>query len=606
MEYIVWALAVLVLLGFVWLLKLLFFRPFNVNHFFERIMLNFALGNPEILSMIRILERFGFHGHNKKLNNESDKFQRRQAARVARDLKTMRRYNKDGFSKSQSLSYDIMDWFLSDVVEGDRFRHHNYPVNQLFGVQNQFPTFMVSTHQIRTKRDARHYNIRLTKVGLKFRQVLEGLKIREKKGIIPPLFVYDKVLDEMKSFIAVLPEENILYKNMAEKLDRVEGIGEQKGRLLAEAKQAILESVYPAYQLLIDYFEVTKTKATLDAGVWKLPDGDRYYQYLLKHYTSTDLTAEEIHTIGLSEVSRIQGQMQEILAGLGLAGKHPMEHMKELAEDPRFKYPNTAESRPQVLKDYQAMIDKIEQSLGHLFVVRPKAKVIVDRIPEFKEKTAPGAYYNPPAMDGSRPGVFSVNLLQLPKKHDMETLAYHEAIPGHHFQLAIQQELKGLPTFRKLIPFTAYAEGWALYAEKLVWEYDLFSDQYSVLGYLASELFRAVRLVVDTGLHHKRWTREQAIEYMVRNTGADEVGVVIEVERYIVMPGQATAYKVGELEILRLRDLAREKLGEAFDIRDFHNVILKNGSVPLKILEKIVREYAADKGTSCISQENIA
>ena len=231
----------------------------------------------------------------------------------------------------------------------------------------------------------------------------------------------------------------------------------------------------------------------------------------------------------------------------------------------------------------------MREAWTNLFAFKPKAGVIVQRIPEFKEKTAPGAYYNPPAMDGSRPGIFSVNMLLLPKKYDMETLAYHEAIPGHHFQLAIQQELRGLPTFRRILPFTAYAEGWALYAEKLAWENNLFSDQFSVLGYLASELFRAVRLVVDTGIHHKRWTREEAIEYMVSNSGTDYVNAVIEIERYIVMPGQATAYKIGELEILRLRELARQQ-GAAFDIKEFHSAILKNGSVPLKILEKLAEE----------------
>ena len=607
MEYILLVVGILLFIGVVWTLNLLFFRPFSINLFFQRVMFKFAMANPEILSMIRMFERFGFYGHNKKLNDESDEFQQKQNAQIKSELDSLQKYDRSKLAPAKQLSYDIMEWFLKDTIAGQNYRHHNYPVNQLFGVQNQFPTFMVSTHQVKTKRDAEHYIIRLSKIRTKFEQVLGGLKIREQKGIIPPLFVFEKVLDEMQNFTAVPAEENILYINMDEKLAKVSGLGEaDKAALLARTKKEIQGTVYPAYQLLISYFHELKEKASADAGVWKLPDGDKYYQYLLKRYTTTDLSAEEIHTIGLAEVGRIQNQMRGILDGLGYSSKHPIEHMNDLAQDPRFAYADDDESREQVLKDYQAMIDKIDQNLDHLFDIRPKAKVIVERIPPFKEKTAPGAYYTTPAMDGSRPGIFYANLLQLPRKFNMETLAYHEAIPGHHFQLAIQQELKGLPIFRKLIPFTAYAEGWALYTEKLAFENNLFSDQYSVLGFLASELFRAVRLVVDTGLHHKKWTREQAIEYMVENTGTDKVDIIIEVERYIVMPGQATAYKIGELEMVKLRAMAMEKLGDAFDIREFHNIILKNGSVPLKILEGIVHEYIASKGVASETETEVA
>lgn len=592
MEYLFMALGALLLFALVWLTKLVFFKPFNINHFFERAMLVFVLGFPEILSSMRIFERMGYHGHNKKLNNMSDAHEAKLEKKVKANLATLRSYDRDKLTSQQQLSYDVLEHYLSDTIEMMEFRHLNYPVNQLFGVQNGYPTFMVTVHQINNIRDAKHYIVRLAKVKTKFAQVLEGLNIREQKGVIPPRFVFDKVLDEMINFIAVPVTENILYTSMAEKLDKIQDLNQgQKEELLAQARAEIEASVYPAYQMLIDYFEVTKDKATKDAGVWKLPDGDKYYQFLLKHYTTTDLSAEEIHNIGLAEVERIQTEMADILAGVGYSGKHPIEHMNDLAQESRFAYPEGDASREQVLKDYQAMIDRVDQNIDHLFDLRPKAKVIVERIPKFKEKTAPGAYYNPPAMDGSRPGVFSANLLKLPRKYDMETLAYHEAIPGHHFQLATQQELKGLPTFRRVLPFTAYAEGWALYTERLAWENNLFSDGYSVLGFLASELFRAVRLVVDTGLHYKRWTREEAIEYMLKNTGSDEVDVTIEVERYIVMPGQATAYMVGQLEMLRLRDLAREQLGEAFDIREFHNIVLKNGSLPLSILGKNIQEF---------------
>lgn len=592
MEYIYGFLGVIGLAAGIWLAKLIWFRPFSIRHFFERAMLVFALGNPEILSSLRLLERFGIQGHNKMLGDESDQFQRRQLAKVEKNLALLRSYQRENLTADQQLSYDIMEWFLVDTVKGKEFMYHNYPVNQLFGIQNQLPSFMASTHQINSKRDAEYYILRLAQFRRKFQQILEGLTIREQMGVIPPRFVFDKVLTEMQGFVDTPVEENILYTTMVEKLAKIPGLDSKiRDTLAAKTKGTIAYSVYPAYQLLIDYFTKLLPQSTTDAGIWKLPQGSAYYQHLLRRYTTTDLTAQEIHNLGLSEVSRIQGQMQEILADLGYTGKPVVELMKDLSHEQRFNYPDNSESREQVLKDYQQMIDTISGKLDHLFDIRPKAAVKVERIPKFKEKTAPGAYYSTPAMDGSRPGVFYANLLKLPIKFDMETLAFHEAIPGHHFQLAVQQELRGLPTFRKIIPFTAYAEGWALYAEKLAYEHNLFSDEFSILGYLSSELFRAVRLVVDTGLHHKAWSREQAIEYMISNTCSDEVSVIIEVERYIVMPGQATAYKIGELEILRLREKARQELGEAFDIREFHNTLLKNGSVPLKILAQLVDQY---------------
>lgn len=591
-EIMLWVIGLLIASGLIWLVKLIFFRPSNVDLFFERIMLRFALGYPEILSMLRIFEKMGIHSHNKKLNDESDEFQQKQNARIEKDLKILRSYPDWKIKPNQKLSYDIMEWYLADIVESKKFMYHNYPVNQLFGVQNQLPSFMASTHQINNKRDAKYYIIRLNKFKKKFYQVKQGLETRAEKGIVPPLFVFEKVLDEMKNFIASPAVENFLYKNMEEKLSNLSSLREEdRKELLEDTKKAIQNSVYPAYQILIDTFTDIKVKANTEAGVWKFPDGEAYYKYILKHYTTTELTPEEIHNIGLSEVHRIQGQMAEILETIGYTGKPVMEIMEQLSKEDRFLYEESEESREQVLKDYQGIIERVDNSLEHLFNTRPKAKVNVERIPKFKEKTAPGAYYQLPAMDGSRPGVFFANLLKLPVKFDMETLAIHEAIPGHHFQLAIQQELKGIPTFRKVIPFTAYAEGWALYTEKLAYENDIFSDDYSVLGYLKSELFRAVRLVVDTGIHYKKWSREEAIEYMLKNTGVDETNVIIEIERYIVMPGQATAYKIGELEILRLRDKAKEKLGEKFDIRQFHDVILKNGSVPLKILESLIDDY---------------
>jgi uncharacterized protein (DUF885 family) len=305
------------------------------------------------------------------------------------------------------------------------------------------------------------------------------------------------------------------------------------------------------------------------------------------------LTPAEVHEIGIKEVSRIEKEMKTILRQLKYPTNDVFGLMHKFSKEKRFQYPDTDAGHKQCLADYQKILNHVDKNLGDIFDIRPKAGVKVERIPLFREKNSAGAYYITPSLDGSRPGVFYANLRDMKEvsKWAMKTLAYHEAIPGHHFLLAVAQELKGLPFFRKVIPFTAYDEGWALYAEKLAREYGFMGDPYSELGYLQSEIFRAVRLVVDTGIHYKRWTREKAIKYMKDHTGSPDKEVVAEIERYIVMPGQACAYKVGELKIVSLRQKAQKALGKKFDIKKFHNVVLKNGSMPLDILERIVDSY---------------
>ncbi|RZK31414.1 MAG: DUF885 domain-containing protein, partial [Hymenobacter sp.] len=341
-----------------------------------------------------------------------------------------------------------------------------------------------------------------------------------------------------------------------------------------------------------------RPRSTTEAGVWKFPDGAAYYAYCLRLNTTTNLTAKKIHALGLREVARITAEMQTILRAQHEAGADSVgPTMARLGEEPRFLYPDTDAGRARILTDYKQILAEVNQGLAPAFRIRPRAKLDVQRVPEFKQKTSPGAYYNGAALDGSRPGTFYANLydVKATPKFGMRTLAYHEGIPGHHFQIGIAQELEGLPTFRRVIPFTAYAEGWALYAEQLTWELGFEKDPYDNLGRLRAELFRSVRLVVDTGIHDQRWTREQAIQYMRQTTGIAESDVEAEIERYIVMPGQACAYKAGMLKILELRERAQQQLGSKFDLRDFHDAVLKSGSMPLEVLEQAVNDYIAAK-----------
>ena len=576
-------------------------KPFMLRAFMDRTMLKQAFESPETLTSLGFLESVGITGHNAELDDDRPEKTDALFAQMKTIKQTLQSYNDSDLDESELLSKEIAMYLLDVVSASEPYRYHNYPVNQLFGIQNGYPSFMDAQHQVNSVEDAENYISRLHKVKVKFEQNLEGLKLREQKGIIPPRFVIDRVLEEMKEFVSKPVEENILYSSLQKKLTDAEGIStDDQTRLLNLAKEEIIASVHPAYQLFINYFERVADKATNDDGIWKLPDGDIVYAQALKFFTTTDYSADYIHDIGLKDVDRIQLEIMAILQKENYdVSQGFTSAIESLAAEEKFYYPDTKEGREQILIDYQTILDEINVGLDSAFRIRPKASMKVRRIPEFKEKTAPGAYYQQPSIDGSRPGMFFANLydIKATPKYSMRTLAYHEGIPGHHFQIAIAMELEGMPLFRRMSPFTAYTEGWALYTERLAWDLGFQDDPFDNIGRLQAELFRAVRLVVDTGIHHKRWTRQEAIDYMVANTGMAQSDVVSEIERYIVMPGQATSYKVGMMKILELRDKAKSSLGDKFDLRDFHDVILKNGAVPLDILTRLVDQYITDKKT---------
>jgi len=583
------------------IISLIWGKPWSVQLLYLRTFLGFALTGPELLTMLGILEKFGIHAHNAKLSDESVAHETKILQFLKRDLRILRSYNRERQTPPTRLSTDIMEWFLDAEARGERFRFHDYPVNQMFGIQSQLPAFMLSLHPVISRLEGRNYIKRLNRFGIKFDQVLEGLRVREERGILPPRFVIRRVLDEMTAFVGQPATENPLYTVFRDKLAKLERLSQaDREALLAGAADAIQRTVYPAYQKLIAYFTALEPRATDDDGVWKLPDGAAYYAHRLRSNTTTEFTPEQVHEIGLQEVARIEGEMAAILQGLGHSPEPSAPRkLAELAQEERFQYPNTDEGRQACLDDYQRILDEMNARLDPYFATRPKGTLKVERVPEFREKTSAGAYYQPGDLGGARPGVFYANLRNMAEVHKfgMKTLAYHEGIPGHHFQLTIAQELRGVPIFRRMLPFTAYAEGWALYAEQLAREIGAYADDpYGELGYLDSELFRAVRLVVDTGIHHKQWTREQAIAYMESHTASAHDSVVSEIERYIVMPGQACAYKIGQIKMLELRDRAQQALGERFDLRGYHDIVLKNGAMPLMLLEQVVEDYIRAKG----------
>ncbi|MCL1045023.1 DUF885 domain-containing protein [Shewanella electrodiphila] len=570
-------------------------KPFMFRSYLDRQMVKMAFKDPEGLTSLGFLESVGIKGHNAHLDDVDPS----NSKAVFDEMKSFRdglhQYEDNNLDENQLISKQIALYLTGLIDDFDKFQYHTYPANQMFGIQSGFPSFMESSHQVATVEDAENYLSRMGELNRKFSQYLLALQEREDRNIIPPRFVIQRVLDEMHGFVATPANENILYTSLVTKFDATEEISDsEKARLLAQTEQAIIDSIYPAYDLFINYFEALKPKAGTDDGYWHLPQGEQAYALALKLFTTTDYTPDYIHELGLTEVARIQAEMLVLFEQEGIdTSDGYLAAMNTFSDKPEYYYEDSDEGRAQILVDYQTILDEINDGLDDSFNIRPKAGMEVVRIPEFKEKTAPGAYYQGPSLDGSRPGRFFANLydIKTSPKYAMRTLAYHEGIPGHHFQVSIAMELEGMPLLRRFAPFTAYSEGWALYAERLAYEQGFQNTPADNIGRLTDELLRAVRLVVDTGLHHKRWTREESIAYMSASTGRAERDVISEIERYIVMPGQATSYKVGMMKILELRQKAQDKLQDKYDIREFHDAVLKNGAMPLDLLETVIDQY---------------
>ena len=592
---------VLVLAAGLLIAHTIWFKPLRIDWFFERVLIEMAFDDPQLLSQIGVLESIGIRGHNAHLTDGSEARELALFEKARRDLETLRSYDRERLDDQRKLSYDVLESFLELGLEMERWRHHNYPLNQLFGIQNGLPNFMATIHRVEDRKGAEHYISRLSQFERRLDQALEGVQRRVAQGIVPPTFVVEKVLEEMRGFVGVPPRENILFTTLDGHLQALVASGElseaARLELGAQAEAEILGGVYPVYGRLIGYYESILPQTAGNHGVWALPDGDEYYEFSIGLMTTTDMTADEIHRIGLAEVARIGAEMDAILRAQGFADGTLGERIARLKADPAQLYEDSAAGRAQIIADYQAIIDEIDAGLDPYFNIRPGIGVKVERVPEFREGGSALAYYQPPSLDGARPGVFYINLREMSElpRFGMRTLAYHEATPGHHFQIAIAQQLKGLPLFRRMLPLPAYAEGWALYTEQLAWELGFQDDPLDNLGRLQAEMFRAVRLVVDTGLHAQRWTREEAIEYMLENTGMGEFEVTAEIERYLVMPAQALSYKLGMIKILELRARSQQALGDAFSLAEFHDVVLTNGALPLDKLEQVIDDWLAEK-----------
>ena len=568
----------------------------KVNAFFEKSFEEQLDLSPELQT------RLGIKKDYDKLDNDSPEADAKKLASQKKKLIWLTdSVNVEALSKEVLLSYKLFKKKVKNNIADHKYRLYNYPVNQMFGAQSGKPAFLINMHRIDTISDANAYISRLNEFNKYFTQLIKNLEAREAAGIIPPKFVFNKVIEDSENILTGKPFDNAdkkstLLKDFSEKVSNLDIDTKTKSNLEALAKQALLTSVKPAYNSLISFIKKQKERANSDHGAWKFPDGKAFYNNALKRTTTTDLTANEIHEIGLSEVARIHKEMNIIRNKVGFKGTL-QDFFQFMKTDKQFYYKADKQGKAAYLKKAVNLIDSMETRLDEIFITKPKASIIVKAVESFREKSAGKAFYNRPAADGSRPGIYYANLYDMESMpiYQMEALAYHEGIPGHHMQLAIQQELKDVPLFRKFGGYTAYTEGWGLYSEFIPKEMGFYADPYSDFGRLAMELWRACRLVVDTGIHAKKWTREEGIAYYTENTPNAKLDAIKMVERHIVMPSQATAYKIGMLKILELRAKAKNALGDQFDIRDFHEVVIAQGAIPLHILEEFVNEYIISK-----------
>ena len=575
------------------------FYPVTVNNAVNKFTAEFAMETPELLTGLGMIDNTPLDFHSGKLSDYTKAQDDKNKARLKKARAMMNRFHPDKLKGQEKLSWEISTWFLDDILEQADFDYSGYRVNQISGPTVDLPQFLTDTHVVKNEKSVKRYLSRINEFGRVLRETKARVEDDAVHGVTPPDFIIAKAIGVMQSFIEGGAEKNALVTTLPAKLDKIEGLSaEKKADYIAQATKAVNEEVIPGYQAMIALFEEMAKTTTHDAGIWRIPHGDEIYAAALHSNTTTDMTADEIHEIGLSEVARIEKEMDAILVAQGRAEGSLSDRVKALMAEPAEIYPNTDEGRQQML-DYLNKLNKdVMGKAGDYFITLPPQPLEIVRVPIYSQDSSPGGYYNPPALDGSRPGRFYINLKDTADnpRWTLPTLFYHEGVPGHHFQLSASQLIKHVPLLRKVSPFSAYAEGWALYSERIAsTDMHLYDkDPLGDLGRLQAEMFRAVRLVVDTGMHAKHWSREQAIAYMVEKTGNTEAEVTREIERYVVWPGQATAYKTGQLAILRMRAKAEADLGDKFDLKQFHELVLGSGAMPLGILEETVDEWIAE------------
>jgi uncharacterized protein (DUF885 family) len=560
-----------------------------------------AAFDESIASSPETMTALGMKRDYHKLDDYTDAQEERQRALAEAQLARMKsEFDYAALSPAGQLNYRLFEYNVLRGRENFRWRDYGFPMSTNGSPAGGFPVFLINQHRVDNVADAEAYVARIRDSERAMREIGAEVRSQAELGIVPPRFNFAPVRADAKRAIVGAPfaagADSPLLADFRKKVNALDAPADVKARLIADASAALAGPFRRAIDDMLATLDAIEPKATGNHGAWSLPGGAEYYASRLRAQTTTDLSADAIHRIGLDEVARIHREMEAIKAQVGFKGTL-QQFFQHIKTGPQFKYPNTDAGRQQYLKDANAFIAQVMGQAPKWFSRLPKAPLEVRAVETWRQETASVAFYNRPSPDGSRPGIYYVNLADMNQvlKPQIEGISYHEGAPGHHFQIALQQELENMPKFRRFGGYGAYSEGWGLYAERIGREMGFYQDPYSLFGHLSLELWRAVRLVTDTGLHAKRWTREQAIRYFQDNSLLSERDIVKEVERYINNPGQATSYKIGQLKILELRERAKRELGDRFDIRDFHAVVLENGPLPLDILEQQMEAYIAAK-----------
>ena len=576
------------------------FTPVGVNNYINKVTFQLAIDSPELLTYLGAIDNTPLDFHSGKLADYTREEEERSIAKLRDARAGLNAYGPEGLTGQELLTWKIAAWFFDDLLRQAELRYSGYRVNQISGVTVNMPQFLTDTHVIKNEKSVRRYLSRLREFGRVLRETHARVIDDRANGVIPPDFVIEKALVGMNKFIEGGADNSPLVTTLGPKLDELEDVDENAAAaFINEATQLVSSEVIPGYKAIIGLFESMLPEATHDAGIWRLPNGEAIYAANLRSNTTTQYSPEEIHATGLAEVDRIEGEMLDILDSQGVMGDSFAERIRVLMDDPAHQFPNTDEGRAEMIAYLEAFDQKVMAIAADYFVTIPPQPLEIVRVPEYSQDSSPGGYYNGPALDGSRPGRFYINQKDTADnpRWTLPTLMIHEGSPGHHFQISTSQLIEGVPLLRRLSPFNAFSEGWALYSERIAkTDMGLYDDDpLGDLGRLQAEMFRAVRLVVDTGMHAKRWSREQAIEYMTAKTGMTNEEVTREIERYVVWPGQATAYKTGQLALLEMREDTEDALGERFSLRDFHEAVLMNGAMPLDILKETMADWAASQ-----------
>ena len=533
-------------------------------------------------------------------NDVTESFQLASLAITRQRLDFLKGIDTSQLSEDRLLSYRLYRLDLERTLAGAPFRHHRYVIHQFRGPHTSAVSLLINVHAINSVQDAEAYIARLNYLPLYFDGVVEQIQIRADKGLFLVDWMIPKIIESASNVLLGAPfdagdEPSVIWADFNDKLDQLALAPAEINQLREDARSALFNAVQPAYQKLIAAVRSQQDHAMPEDGVWRFPDGEAFYANRLNVFTTTGLTAAEIHQAGLDNVERLHSDMRAVMAELGEEGDLTT-FLTRVRSDQALRFPNTEEGRSAYLDAARTAIDDMAKQLPTYFSLLPRADLVVKRVEAYRERSAGKAFYQRPPSDESRPGIYYANLYDMNSmpKTDLEALAFHEGLPGHHLQLAIAAELSNVPDFQRHTRFTAFSEGWGLYSEYLAKEMGFYQDPYSNFGRLAMELWRAARLVVDTGLHHKQWTRQQAVAYLVANTPNTVYDCQRAIERYIAMPGQATAYMIGKLRIVELREMARQALGDRFDIRAFHDVVLGSGAIPLDQLEVHVQRLVQD------------